>query len=119
LDMDCIIKYHQCVPSWFTVFIPSYFMCFPCWGLTCFAHPFSLVSCQYIQHNSLPCIFVLPFLLFIFSTRKRWWKRPLRDLRLFASIHGNKLKDIKNIRLEQKIWLLKDQKWHQILFHLH
>ncbi len=34
LDMDCIIGYHQCFPSWFTMplLIPSYPICIPCQG---------------------------------------------------------------------------------------
>ncbi len=41
----------------------------------------------------MTCIFVLPFLVFIISPT-RWWKRPPKNMHLFASIHGKGLWDI-------------------------
>ncbi len=41
LDMDYIIRYHQCFSSYFTtpLIIPSYSICSSCQGSTCFVHP--------------------------------------------------------------------------------
>jgi hypothetical protein len=123
LDMDYIIKYHQCFPSWFTTspFIPSHSICSPHQSSACFTHPFDLIGCQSIWHCSLTCIFVLPFLVFIISPT-RLWKRPRKEMHLFASIHGKGLGNItkKHTQLEHKHWLPKDlQRWHQILLRLH
>jgi hypothetical protein len=95
LEVDYIIRYHQCFPSWFTIplLITSYSICSSCQGSTCFVHPFSLVGHWSIWHNNLACIFALPFLVFIISTTG-WWKWPPKDLRPFASIHGRGLRNI-------------------------
>ncbi len=104
LDMDCIIIYHWCFRSWLTtapLFIPSYPICYLCWGSMCFTHPFSLVGYQSIQHNCLACIFVLPFVIFTMG----WWEPP-RDM----LVHGKGLGDITRgaHNLKHKRWLPKD-----------
>ncbi len=120
LDMDCIIRYRQCFPFWFTTpsLIPSYSICSLCRGSTCFAHPFSSVDCQSIWHNSLACIFTLPFLVFVISMEKKATK-----MLMLVCVHTwqRTCKNYKrSIQLEHMHWLPKDlQRWHHILLHLH
>jgi hypothetical protein len=123
LDMDYIIRYHWCFPSWFStsLFILSHSIYSPCWGSMCFVHPLSLVGRWSTWHTSLTCIFALPFLVLVISTTG-WWERPPRDICSFVLIHGKGLQDItkKNTQLKHNHWLPKDLRtWHHILFHLH
>ncbi len=89
LDMDCIIRYEQRFPFWFTTpqLIPLYSICSSCWRLICFAYPFNSIGHWSIQHNKLACIFALLFLVFFISTIG-WWERPPRYSHPITSIHG-------------------------------
>ncbi len=60
----------------------------------CFKLTFNGLYISFISINiqsfwccSMACFFVIPFLVFVFSSTG-WWERPPRDLRLLTSIHG-------------------------------
>jgi hypothetical protein len=106
-----IIRYHRCFPPWFTTspLIPSYSICYPCRGSTCFARPLNLVGCRSIQHSSMACIFVFPFLVFVIFRHGVVRKAIKRRAPIYISTWQGTRKHYKGSKqLEHMHWLFKD-----------